>query len=99
MKYGLIGLGNLGNNIATNLIKSDFGLYVHDLDIDGDACIFSHKADKIVSYDHYTDMASALQALSPMDYDTSILSKSKMAEYDPDGFRHRVLLELLQFLP
>jgi hypothetical protein len=51
----------------------------------------------IVSYDHYTDMASALQALSPMDYDTSILSKSKMAEYDPDGFRHRVLLELLQF--
>jgi len=34
VKYGLIGLGNLGNNIATNLIKSDFGLYVHDLDID-----------------------------------------------------------------
>ena len=34
MKYGLIGLGNLGNNIATNLIKSGFELYVHDLDID-----------------------------------------------------------------
>ena len=34
MKYGLIGLGNLGNNIATNLINSDFELYVHDLDID-----------------------------------------------------------------
>jgi len=32
-----------------------------------------------------------------MDFDQSILSKSKMSEYDPDGFRYRVLLELLQF--
>jgi len=51
----------------------------------------------ILSYDHYTDLASAMQALSPMDFDQSILGKSKMSEYDPDGFRYRVLLELLQF--
>jgi len=51
----------------------------------------------LLSYDHYTDLASAMQALSPMDFDQSILSKSKMSEYDPDGFRYRVLLELLQF--
>lgn len=51
----------------------------------------------ILSYDHYTDLASAMKALSPMDYDQSILSKSKMSEYNPDGFRYRVLLELLQF--
>ena len=50
----------------------------------------------ILTYDHYTDLASAMQALSPMDYDQSILSKSKMSEYDPDGFRYRVLLELIQ---
>jgi hypothetical protein len=47
-------------------------------------------------YDHYTDLASAMQALSPMDYDQAIVSKSKMSEYDPDGFRYRVLLELIQ---
>ena len=52
----------------------------------------------ILTYDHYTDLASAMQALSPMDYDQSILSKSKMSEYDPDGFRYRVLLELIQLL-
>ncbi|MGI9312628.1 MAG: hypothetical protein ACR2O9_03715 [Alphaproteobacteria bacterium] len=50
----------------------------------------------ILTYDHYTDLASAMKALSPMDYDSSILSKSKMSEYDPDGFRYRVLVELLQ---
>ena len=38
-----------------------------------------------------------MQALSPMDFDPSILAKSKMSEYDPEGFRYRVLLELLQF--
>ena len=51
----------------------------------------------VLSYDHYTDLASAMKALSPMDFDQSILSKSKMSEYDPNGFRYRVLLELLQF--
>jgi hypothetical protein len=51
----------------------------------------------LLSYDHYTDLSSAMKALSPMDFDQSILSKSKMSEYDPDGFRYRVLLELLQF--
>ncbi|MGB1404568.1 MAG: hypothetical protein ACPG6F_02795, partial [Flavobacteriaceae bacterium] len=51
----------------------------------------------ILSYDHYTNLASAMKALSPMDYDSSILAKSKMSEYDPNGFRYRVLLELLQF--
>jgi len=51
----------------------------------------------ILTYDHYTSLDSAMQALSPMDFDSSILSKSKMSEYDPDGFRYRVLLELLQF--
>jgi hypothetical protein len=51
----------------------------------------------LLSYDHYTDLASAMQALSPMDFDQSILGKSKMSEYNPDGFRYRVLLELLQF--
>jgi hypothetical protein len=51
----------------------------------------------VLSYDHYTDLASAMKALSPMDFDQSILAKSKMSEYDPDGFRYRVLLELLQF--
>ena len=50
----------------------------------------------VLTYDHYTDLASAMQALSPMDYDQSIISKSKMSEYDPDGFRYRVLLELIQ---
>ena len=30
MKYGLIGLGNLGTNIAKNLISSGFKLVVHD---------------------------------------------------------------------
>ena len=33
MKYGLIGLGNLGNNIAINLIKSGFQLYLNDIDL------------------------------------------------------------------
>ena len=33
MKYGLIGLGNLGNNIAVNLIKSGFQLYLNDIDL------------------------------------------------------------------
>ena len=51
----------------------------------------------IVSYDHYTSLEEAMQALSPMDFDPSILAKSKMSEYDPEGFRYRVLLELLQF--
>jgi hypothetical protein len=51
----------------------------------------------LLSYDHYTDLSSAMKALSPMDFDQSILGKSKMSEYDPDGFRYRVLLELLQF--
>lgn len=51
----------------------------------------------LLSYDHYTSLESAMQALSPMDFDASILSKSKMSEYNPDGFRYRVLLELLQF--
>ena len=33
MKYGLIGLGNLGNYIAVNLIKSGFQLYLNDIDL------------------------------------------------------------------
>ena len=51
----------------------------------------------IVTYDHYENLESALFALSPMDFDSSFLTKSKMSKYDPDGFRYRVLLELIQF--
>jgi hypothetical protein len=51
----------------------------------------------VLSWDHYTSLEAAMQALSPTDYDTSILSKSKMSEYNPDGFRYRVLVELLKF--
>tara|TARA_B110000027_G_scaffold27651_1_gene30263 strand:+ start:270 stop:446 length:177 start_codon:yes stop_codon:yes gene_type:complete len=51
----------------------------------------------VFSWDHYTSLESAMLALSPTDFDGSILSKSKMAEYDPDGFRYRVLVELLKF--
>ncbi|MGA1150657.1 MAG: hypothetical protein ACO3UL_06195 [Flavobacteriaceae bacterium] len=51
----------------------------------------------LLSYDYYTDLASAIRALFPKDFDQSILNKSKMSEYDPDGFRYRALLELLQF--
>ncbi|MDG1762881.1 MAG: hypothetical protein P8H38_06510 [Flavobacteriaceae bacterium] len=51
----------------------------------------------ILSWDHYTSLEAAMHALSPTDYDSSILSKSKMSEYDPDGFRYRVLVELLKF--
>lgn len=31
MKYGFIGLGNLGGKIASNLLKAGFELQVHDL--------------------------------------------------------------------
>ena len=51
----------------------------------------------VLSWDHYTSLETAMQALSPADYDTTILSKSKMSEYNPDGFRYRVLVELLKF--
>ena len=51
----------------------------------------------VFSWDHYTSLESAMLALSPTDFDGSILSKSKMTEYDPDGFRYRVLVELLKF--
>ena len=51
----------------------------------------------VLTYDHYTTLASAMNALSPMDYDQTIVSKSKMSEYDPNGFRYRVLLELIEF--
>ena len=51
----------------------------------------------VLSWDHYTSFKAAMQALSPTDYDTTILSKSKMSKYNPDGFRYRVLVELLKF--
>ena len=51
----------------------------------------------VLSWDHYTSFEAAMQALSPTDYDTTILSKSKMSKYNPDGFRYRVLVELLKF--
>ena len=50
----------------------------------------------VMSYDHYNSLEAALQALSPLDYDQSILNKSKMGEYNPDGFRYRVIAELIQ---
>lgn len=52
----------------------------------------------IMSYDHYNSLESVFKALSPMDYDQSILSKSKMGEYNPNGFRYRVIAELIQIL-
>lgn len=50
----------------------------------------------VISWDHYSTLDAAMKALSPTDYDQSILSKSKMSEYDPNGFRYRVLVELLK---
>ena len=34
MNIGFIGLGNVGANLATNLIQDDFQLHVHDLNFD-----------------------------------------------------------------
>ena len=32
MKYGFIGLGNLGRNLATSLVRAGFDVTVHDRD-------------------------------------------------------------------
>ena len=47
----------------------------------------------VFSWDHHISLESAMLAHSPTDFDGSILSKSKMTEYDPDGFRYLVLVE------
>ena len=31
MKIGFIGLGNLGEHLASNLLRADFAVTVHDL--------------------------------------------------------------------
>lgn len=57
----------------------------------------------IITYDHYKDLSSALKSLSPMDTDSNkdieaILSKSKMNEYDPNGFRYTQIWELIELI-
>lgn len=57
----------------------------------------------IITYDHYKDLSSALKSLSPVDMISSkevdaILSKSKMSEYDPNGFRHTQIWELIELI-
>ena len=57
----------------------------------------------IITYDHYKDLSSALSSLSPMDAVDNkeinqLLAKSKMNKYDPDGFRHTNIWELIELI-
>ena len=55
----------------------------------------------IITYDHYKDLSSALSSLSPVGAVENkeineILSKSKMKNYNPDGFRYTNIWELIE---
>ena len=57
----------------------------------------------ILTYDHYKDLSGALKSLSPMDGVSdkeinSIISKSQMNKYDPDGFRYQNIWEVIEFI-
>jgi hypothetical protein len=57
----------------------------------------------IITYDHYKDLSSALNSLSPIDAAPNkeinqLLAKSKMNTYDPDGFRHTNIWELIELI-
>jgi hypothetical protein len=57
----------------------------------------------IITYDHYKDLSSALKSLSPVGISENkeineILSKSKMKNYDPDGFRYTNIWELIELI-
>ena len=57
----------------------------------------------VMTYDHYKDLSSALKSLSPMDVVSdkeviSILSKSKMGTYNPDGFKYTNIWEVIEFI-
>jgi hypothetical protein len=57
----------------------------------------------IITYDHYKDLSSALSSLSPMDAVDNkeinrLLAQSKMNKYEPDGFRHTNIWELIELI-
>ena len=53
-------------------------------------------ASTVLTWDVFSSLSAAMKHLSNTEIDPQIINKSKMSEYDPDGFRYRVIMQTLK---
>ncbi len=50
----------------------------------------------VVTWDVYSSLGAAMNQLAGTELDPKIAAQSKMSEYNPDGFRYRVIMQTLK---